>query len=64
MIEGCNFTFNIWRPCWELDLEFFLYDETNGKFVRVIFRLLKGDRGQFNIGKYSNVVLRIGQYVK
>jgi len=30
---------------------FFLYNETNGKFVRLIFKFLKEDRGQLNIGK-------------
>jgi len=51
MIRGCNFTFNIWRPCWESNLEYFLYDETSGEFVRMIFRFLKEDRGKLNIGK-------------
>jgi hypothetical protein len=51
MIGGCNFTFKIWQPYWESNLEFFSYDETSGEFVKMIFRFLKENRGELNIGK-------------
>ncbi len=51
--------FNIWQPSRGSDLGYFLYNEINVEFVRMIFRLLKVDMGEVNIGKQINTILKI-----